>query len=98
MYAYLSCYVIPRPSIDSGQVSELHICNSYTLGPSTVFACPAVSRVVEENGVFVRKTYAAISSSSEVKEGAENRTIWLWKEPLEGSSAHTGDKQAVVVS
>lgn len=79
------------------QVSELHISNSYTLGPSTTFACPAVSRVVEENGIRVRKTYAAISSSSEVKKEAENRTLWLWREPLEGSSTRADEKQAVVV-
>ncbi|KZV76037.1 hypothetical protein PENSPDRAFT_646585 [Peniophora sp. CONT] len=79
-------------------VSELHISNSYSLGPSTTFACSAVSRVVEEHGVSVRKTYAVIASSSEVKKEAENRTIWLWREPLEGSSARADDKQAVVLS
>ncbi|VDB97147.1 unnamed protein product [Peniophora sp. CBMAI 1063] len=79
-------------------VSELHISNSYTLGPSTTFACPAVSRVVDENGTRIRKTYAVVASSSEVKKEAENRTIWLWREPLEGSSARAADKQAIVLS
>ncbi|KAI0068609.1 hypothetical protein BV25DRAFT_1792127 [Artomyces pyxidatus] len=81
-------------------VSDLHLMSSHALGPSTSFACPAVSRTVVENGVSVRKTYAAIASSSETKLEENGRAVWVWSDgPADGSGGKSPEKRkAVVVS
>lgn len=57
---------------------------SYTLGPSTTFACPAVSRLNLSNGVTACTTYAAIQSAPDIATDDTGKVIWMWKGTVEG--------------
>ena len=58
--------------------------SSHTLGPSTYFACPAVSGIQpsteNSTGVGKRNTYAVIESSSDIQETDKGKTIWMWQD------------------
>ncbi|THH18195.1 hypothetical protein EW146_g2730 [Bondarzewia mesenterica] len=79
-------------------VSNLHLASSRTLGPSTSFSCPAVSRTVTENGSKTRRTYAVIHTSPDVKPEESDRTVWMWSDDdAEESSGRSGEKTSTVV-
>ncbi|KAI0307076.1 hypothetical protein B0F90DRAFT_1684935 [Multifurca ochricompacta] len=61
-------------------VSDLHITSSYTFGPSTTFAGPAVSCLLMDDGTKFRRVYAIIEQSPGVKTEDHGRTVWMWDE------------------
>jgi hypothetical protein len=89
MYVFLSSiWVTFNPT--AGQLSSLHPIISYTLGPSTIFSCPAVSRFTVEESQNICTTYAVIESSLDVSVDERGRTIWAWR----GSMSNTLDRSA----
>ncbi|KAI9513303.1 hypothetical protein F5148DRAFT_1372599 [Russula earlei] len=78
-------------------VSDLHVVGSFTLGPSTTFACPSVSRMIEENGARSRRIYAAIEQSPGVRSEDAGRTIWMWDDKQTSERAQ-GKKSSITVS
>lgn len=66
----------------------MHPFLSHTLGPSTTFSCPAVSRTTLDFGTV---TYAAIESSSELDPTEAGRTIWMWRQ--NAAAKMDGDSQ-----
>ncbi|KAG6856986.1 hypothetical protein H0H87_011080 [Tephrocybe sp. NHM501043] len=80
-------------------ISTLHPVISHTLGPSTTFACPAITRNVEDGVDSICTTYAAISTSSDVTLEDSGRTIWMWKDNLSGplEDRASQKKKAVVI-
>jgi hypothetical protein len=86
-------------SSNFAQVSDLHISGSYTLGPSTIFAGPSVSRVVEENGTRSRRIYAIIEKSPGLINEDHGRTVWMWddKQTPESSGVAQEKKSTITV-
>ena len=83
---------------DNTQLKGLHLVTSYTLGPSTTFACAPVSFIAEGSANLTRKTYAVIQSASDVSEEKSARTVWCWKENLGGGvSTSSSEKQTFTV-
>ncbi|KAG6820691.1 hypothetical protein H0H93_013210 [Arthromyces matolae] len=66
------------------RISTLHPVISHTLGPSTSFVGPAITRHSQERDEHVCSTYAAIASSSDLNADESGRTIWMWKQNLSG--------------
>ncbi|KAG8900038.1 hypothetical protein FRB99_006289 [Tulasnella sp. 403] len=66
-------------------LSSSHTIASQTSGPSTSYACPAVSR---QDASHVT-TYAVIQESQDTKTENEGRTIWSW-------NTHKGDEGSLV--
>ncbi|KAJ3756420.1 hypothetical protein EV360DRAFT_47995 [Lentinula raphanica] len=66
-------------------LSTLHPIISHTLGPTTTFSCPSVTHSQSQGVNHICTTYAAISSSPDISENEQNRTIWMWKEDLSSS-------------
>lgn len=81
------------------QVSDLHVVGSYTLGPSTTFAGPSVSCMIEENGARSRRIYAAIDQSPGVRNQDVGRTVWMWddKQTSESNRGDQGKKSSITV-
>ncbi|KAJ4479070.1 hypothetical protein J3R30DRAFT_3473899 [Lentinula aciculospora] len=79
-------------------LSTLHPIISHTLGPTTTFACPSVTRSELHGANHVCTTYAAISSSPDISEDEHNRTIWMWKEDLSSSVADRAAQKKKVVA
>ena len=79
---------VPRglKQIDSDvhQVLTQHSISTFTLGPSTSYSAPAVSRIREINAKQVRTTFAAINSAPGLSKEKQGKTIYVWKE--EGDS------------
>ncbi|KAI0268165.1 hypothetical protein BC834DRAFT_933308 [Gloeopeniophorella convolvens] len=61
-------------------VSDLHAAGTYSLGPSTSFAGPSISRTITDNGTKVRRIYAAIEKSTGIKSEDHGRIVWMWDE------------------
>ncbi|KAF8316976.1 uncharacterized protein EI90DRAFT_3085539 [Cantharellus anzutake] len=59
---------------------------SFTLGPSTTFACPSITTVVEDQGMLSRTTYAVVETSPNIDSDGRGRTIWMWQETHSGKS------------
>ncbi|TFY66636.1 hypothetical protein EVG20_g4452 [Dentipellis fragilis] len=78
-------------------VSDMHLVHSYALGPSTSFACPAVSRTHAQNELNVWTTYAAIQDAPELKPEEKGKTIWAWNETLSGETSGKSQKTSVVM-
>ncbi|KAH9977689.1 hypothetical protein BGW80DRAFT_1249407 [Lactifluus volemus] len=76
-------------------VSDLHVAGSYTLGPSTTFSGPSVSRTVVENGTRFRRVYAMIEESSGVKKEDRGRTVWIWDEAQTSRAARELKKRGL---
>ncbi|KAK2465927.1 hypothetical protein APHAL10511_001568 [Amanita phalloides] len=81
------------------ELSTLRPVISYTLGPSTSFACSPLT--VSDGHMYT--IYAPIQMSSElVDEQEHGRTIWIWREDLNSSIADRAEahkkKVAVTVS
>ncbi|KAF5365125.1 hypothetical protein D9757_012609 [Collybiopsis confluens] len=68
-------------------LSTLHSITSHTVGPTTAFLCPAVTRSELQGADHICTTYAAVASSSDIAEDDYNRTIWMWRENLSSSIA-----------
>ncbi|KAH9965838.1 hypothetical protein BC827DRAFT_1264927 [Russula dissimulans] len=81
-------------------VSDLHVVGSYTLGPSTTFAGPSVSRIVAENGARSRRIYAAIDQSPGVRNQDTGQTVWMWddKQTSGSNGGGQGKKSSITVS
>lgn len=81
------------------QVSTLHPVASHTLGPSTTFSCPAVTRNIVQGTDNIFTTYAAVEGSSDINAEDAGRTIWMWQENLSSSLAERASqkKKSVVV-
>ncbi|KAI0254799.1 hypothetical protein BJV78DRAFT_1183009 [Lactifluus subvellereus] len=81
-------------------VSDLHIAGSYTLGPSTTFAGPSVSRIVGENETRFRRIYSTIEQSSGVRKEDHGRTVWMWDEAqaFESSGTAPEKKSSIIAS
>ncbi|KAL6309768.1 hypothetical protein BKA93DRAFT_850203 [Sparassis latifolia] len=67
-------------------LSTLHPTISHTLGPSTTFSCPPVTRTRSDNGVKVFTTLVAVHSSPDVLPEDRERTVWMWEETLSGGA------------
>ncbi|KAG6916469.1 hypothetical protein DXG01_006663 [Tephrocybe rancida] len=78
-------------------ISTLHPVISHTLGPSTTFACPAVTRNTQDGTDNICTTYAAIATSSDVTLEDSGRTIWMWKENLSGRLEDRASQKKKVV-
>ncbi|GLB34213.1 hypothetical protein LshimejAT787_0110970 [Lyophyllum shimeji] len=63
-------------------ISTLHPVISHTLGPSTTFCCPAITRNTQHGADNICTTYAAIDTSSDISAEESGRTIWMWRENL----------------
>ncbi|KAI0939855.1 hypothetical protein AcV5_001129 [Taiwanofungus camphoratus] len=81
-------------------LSTLHPAISHTLGPSTTFACPPVTRSTSVNGIQTCTTFAVIESSTEVPEEGRCKTVWIWEDELSGGvmSGGTQKKKSTVAS
>lgn len=81
-------------------LSHLHVAGSYTLGPSTTFAGPSVSRIITENGARLRRIYAVIEESPGVRNEDHGRTIWMWddKQTSESTGVAQEKKSSITVS
>ncbi|KAG6812938.1 hypothetical protein H0H92_015258 [Tricholoma furcatifolium] len=78
-------------------ISTLHPVISHTLGPSTTFACPAIT-CRSQGTEATCSTYAVISTSSDVTAEESGRTIWMWKDTLSGQlEEHSSQKKKTVV-
>ncbi|KAG8890517.1 hypothetical protein FRB98_007864 [Tulasnella sp. 332] len=64
-------------------VTTSHAVSSFTLGPNTSFACPAVTRNSKGKGKSLRETYVVVEHSAEVEQGFEGRTLWAWSTSFE---------------
>ena len=73
--------------LNSTQLSHLHVAGSYTLGPSTTYAGPSVSRIITENGARLRRIYAVIEESPGVRNEHHGRTIWMWDDTQTSESS-----------
>lgn len=84
---------------NSAQLSHLHVVGSYTLGPSTTFAGPSVSRTITENGARSRRVYAVIEESLGMRNEDHGRTIWMWdeKQTPESSGVAQEKKSSITV-
>ncbi|KAL0950072.1 hypothetical protein HGRIS_010076 [Hohenbuehelia grisea] len=60
---------------------------SHTLGPSTVFACPAVTRFTVDGSRHLCTTLAAIQTSPDIEASEAGKIIWAWREDL-SSTVH----------
>ncbi|KAI9467106.1 hypothetical protein BJY52DRAFT_1236476 [Lactarius psammicola] len=76
-------------------ISDSHVAGSYTLGPSTTFAGPSVSRIISENGTRFRRIYAAVEQSSGVRNEDHGRVIWLWDEASERDGRAKEQKSSI---
>ncbi|KAG6861980.1 hypothetical protein C0995_009164 [Termitomyces sp. Mi166 len=65
-------------------ISTLHPVISHTLGPSAIFACPAITCNTQEGDDNIYATYAAVASSSDIPAEENGRTIWMWRQSLSG--------------
>lgn len=68
-------------------MNDLYPVISHSLGPSTLFSCPSVSRYTLEDEIEYCTTYAVIKSTSEIGHELSGRLIWYWKEPLKDGSS-----------
>lgn len=77
------------------QISTLHPVISHTLGPSTTFACPAITCHTQEDDICA--IYAAIASSSDIPMEECGRTIWMWRQKMSGPLEDTTSQKKKVV-
>lgn len=63
---------------DEIQVSSLHTALSYTVSPSTVFACPAVSSITTRDNSSICTTYVAVQAAPDMPESEAGQWLWLW--------------------
>ncbi|KDQ29589.1 hypothetical protein PLEOSDRAFT_1103600 [Pleurotus ostreatus PC15] len=78
-------------------LSNLNPVTSQTLGPSTLFSCPAVTQVVSEESKKSCTIYAAIQASSDLPQESSGRCIWIWEEDLMNSSGGSRKKQEITL-
>ncbi|OSX59323.1 hypothetical protein POSPLADRAFT_1075545 [Postia placenta MAD-698-R-SB12] len=66
------------------RLATLHPAISHTLGPSTTFSCPPVTRISTSEGLRTCTTYAVVESSPDIDKEDRGRTVWVWEEQLSG--------------
>ncbi|KAF8076806.1 hypothetical protein FPV67DRAFT_1472732 [Lyophyllum atratum] len=81
-------------------ISTLHPVISHTLGPSTTFSCPAITRNTLHGAETICTTYAAVDTSSDISIEESGRTIWMWRENLSGrlEDRASQKKKSVLIS
>lgn len=77
------------------QISTLHPVISHTLGPSTTFACPAITYHAQDDDIC--DIYAAIAASSDIPVEECGRTIWTWRQKMSGRLEDTALQKKNVV-
>lgn len=77
----------------AGQVSSLHPVVSHTLGPSTSFSSPAISRNTDTHTV----TYAVPETSPDLDSDEAGRTVWMRKRDLNGVEGDMRKKHVALV-
>ncbi|OCH94292.1 hypothetical protein OBBRIDRAFT_770017 [Obba rivulosa] len=65
-------------------LANVHTAISHTLGPSTSFQCPPVTRNTLVDDVQTCTTYAAIAVAPDVPPEARSKTVWAWEDKLIG--------------
>ncbi|KAI0347456.1 hypothetical protein BDW22DRAFT_1351894 [Trametopsis cervina] len=64
--------------------STLHPIVSHTLGPSTVFSCPAVSRIAPSSEGSRSSTYAVLENAQGINPNERGRTVRVWIDDASG--------------
>ncbi|KAF9509604.1 hypothetical protein BS47DRAFT_1487880 [Hydnum rufescens UP504] len=67
---------------------------SHTLGPTTMYAAPALTVVTKNR----RITYVAIESSPDIKASERGKIVWFWIQELSQKSAGTLERTTVHLS
>ena len=70
-----------------------HPVVSHTLGPSTLFSCPSISRITNTHVV----TYAVPETSPDLDLNEPGRTVWMWKRDPNGVGGDLRKKHSTVV-
>jgi hypothetical protein len=71
---------------------------SHTLGPSTTFTCPAISKILEIDGKRYCDTFVAVTDAPDVSVEDAGRIIWRLRTLFKGGlGSGSFDKASVKV-
>ncbi|KAI0689236.1 hypothetical protein BC835DRAFT_264850 [Cytidiella melzeri] len=79
-------------------LSTLHPVISHTLGPSTVFSCPAISRISSTPEGSHSAVYAVMENVQGIKTDERGRTVRVWIDNASGEGSSSSVQQRMYSS